>query len=62
MKDRIKAIPIQRANKPDEIANAVLFLASAESDTIVGQDIVVDGGSCAIHPGSAVSLVLESRE
>jgi len=34
----------------------------AESDTIVGQDIVVDGGSCAIHPGAAILLVLESRE
>jgi len=62
LKDRVKAIPIQRANEPEEIANAVLFLASEESDTIVGQDIVVDGGSCAIHPGSAVTLVLESRE
>ncbi len=45
-----KKIPIGRANKPENIANAILFLASSESDNIVGQDIVVDGGLLAAHP------------
>jgi hypothetical protein len=33
--------------------NGVLasFLASKESDYITGQDIIIDGGLLAIHPG-----------
>jgi 3-oxoacyl-[acyl-carrier protein] reductase len=30
--------------KPEEVAQAVLFLASEQSDYITGQTIVVDGG------------------
>ena len=37
-------IPSGRPAKPEEQANAVLFLASSESDDIVGQEIIVDGG------------------
>ena len=35
---------LQRFAEPDEIANAVLFFASSESDFITGQHLVVDGG------------------
>jgi len=43
-------IPLQRLAKPEDIANAVLFLASSESDYITGQEIVIDGGQLATHP------------
>lgn len=47
---RSKTIPLGKANKPEDIANAVLFLASSESDNITGQAIIVDGGVTALHP------------
>jgi len=43
-------IPLRRAAEPEDIANAVLFLASSESDYITGQVLIVDGGLMAIHP------------
>lgn len=41
---RSKAIPIGRIGKPEDIANAALFLASDRSAYITGEDLVVDGG------------------
>lgn len=52
MEERVKAIPLGRANTPEDIAGVVLFLASPESDNVTGQDISVDGGTCALHPSS----------
>lgn len=43
-------IPLRRAAETQDIANVVLFLASAESDYITGQVLVIDGGLLAIHP------------
>ena len=37
-------VPLKRFGTPDEIASAVLYLASAESAFIVGTELVVDGG------------------
>ncbi|MFC1964131.1 SDR family NAD(P)-dependent oxidoreductase [Chloroflexota bacterium] len=48
--DLVKRIPFRRMNQVQDIANAVLFLASSDSDNITGQDIIVDGGSHALHP------------
>lgn len=43
--DKIKqAIPVRRLGKPEDIANAVHFLASEESSYITGQTLKVDGG------------------
>lgn len=38
------AQPISRAGLPQDIAHAVCFLASDESDFITGHALVVDGG------------------
>lgn len=37
-------IPVGRVGRPEEVASAVLFLASAESSFIAGVELVVDGG------------------
>ncbi|HVF68951.1 MAG TPA: SDR family oxidoreductase, partial [Xanthomonadales bacterium] len=36
--------PIKRIGKPEDIANAALFLASDQSSWITGQELFVDGG------------------
>lgn len=43
-KDIAASIPLGRFGTPQEIANAVLYLASDESRWTVGTEIVVDGG------------------
>lgn len=40
----LKEIPLARVGKPEEIADAVLYLASPQSSYVTGQVIVVDGG------------------
>ncbi|MFA6295990.1 MAG: SDR family NAD(P)-dependent oxidoreductase [Patescibacteria group bacterium] len=40
----IAMVPQKRIGTPEDIANAVVFLASDKSDYITGQVIVVDGG------------------
>ena len=42
--DMIQQIPAKRFAEPDEIAAAVLFLSTPESNMITGEDLVVDGG------------------
>jgi 3-oxoacyl-[acyl-carrier protein] reductase len=37
-------IPLARMGQPEDIANAVLFLASDKADYITGQIIIIDGG------------------
>ena len=37
--------PIPRAGKPEDIANAVLYLCSDEGSFITAQDLIIDGGA-----------------
>lgn len=48
---REKRIPLGRLAQMEDIVNLVIFLASQESDYITGQDIIIDGGLFATHPG-----------
>ncbi len=43
-KDLIKNTPLRKIGKPEDIAKAVLFLASERSSYITGHNLVVDGG------------------
>ncbi|RQW62515.1 SDR family oxidoreductase [Vibrio viridaestus] len=45
MKDIVATIPAGRFGKPEEVAKAVLYLASDDSAWTVGSEIIIDGGS-----------------
>jgi meso-butanediol dehydrogenase/(S,S)-butanediol dehydrogenase/diacetyl reductase len=52
-----EAIPLKRFGRPEEVACAILFLASEEASYITGSMIVVDGG---ITAGSGIPDLVPS--
>jgi NAD(P)-dependent dehydrogenase (short-subunit alcohol dehydrogenase family) len=40
-------VPLKRAGRPEEIADAIVFVASAKASFITGQVIAVNGGRTA---------------
>jgi NAD(P)-dependent dehydrogenase (short-subunit alcohol dehydrogenase family) len=47
-KDALEPVPLHKLSKPEDIANAVTFLASEKAAMITGQTLVIDGGSSVV--------------
>ena len=55
-KDAAEKVPLGRAGRPLDIAKLAVFLCSSDSDYIVGQTIVADGGTTSL-----MSLISDFR-
>jgi NAD(P)-dependent dehydrogenase (short-subunit alcohol dehydrogenase family) len=69
--DYLRRIPLNRFAEPDDVASAILFLASKEASYITGQALILDGGLTlgmplevpdAPLPGSARAAVPRPQE
>jgi NAD(P)-dependent dehydrogenase (short-subunit alcohol dehydrogenase family) len=45
-------VPLERWGEPEDVARAVLFLASSDSSYIQGEEIVIDGGTSNLPGGT----------
>ena len=50
MKELLRLIPYGRIGEPDDVAKLAVWLASDDSDYVVGATIVIDGGM-SLYPG-----------
>jgi NAD(P)-dependent dehydrogenase (short-subunit alcohol dehydrogenase family) len=48
MASRIEKIPAGRLGRPDEIAQAVVFLATTSATFLLGHNLIIDGGETAM--------------
>ena len=44
----LSRVPLRKWGQPEDVANAIVFLASNESSHISGADIPVDGGAAVV--------------
>jgi NAD(P)-dependent dehydrogenase (short-subunit alcohol dehydrogenase family) len=58
----VKWYPLRRIGTPDDVASAVLFLASDEASWITGTVLRVDGGLLAGNEIFTNELLVESRD
>jgi meso-butanediol dehydrogenase / (S,S)-butanediol dehydrogenase / diacetyl reductase len=58
----VKWYPLRRVGTPEDVANAVLFLASDEASWITGTVLRVDGGLLAGNEIFTNELLVESRD
>jgi len=54
----LQQTPLRRVGLPEEVAAAILFLASPSAGFITGHNLVVDGGTAIHVPGFERLLAL----
>lgn len=55
-------VPMRRASRPEEIADAVAYLSSRESSFVTGAALPVDGGSLSVWPGVTLYMDKETNQ
>ena len=62
MKEYFRDIPLGRGGEPEEVANAIAFLASDLASYITGATLFVDGGQMAAKFGTWTEQTAEFSE